>query len=177
MASALHNGKYVSTISYQSPLRLCAKTALNGRTVGYRVSDGANLATVNSNGSVVRSASSTDSLGGGLVANLESLSFFDWKKQLSTDPGANMQRSTFRIVKGESWNNKKWTVLEETASKQGVFCRYFIDPATNLIWRTVSTIIGQDKPFSDCKLVEVKLNKPIPQDSFRVPDAQFIRLH
>lgn len=73
----------------------------------------------------------------GLAANLETICFWDYTRQLSTAKGANMHDSKLKIVKGVAWNGRSWTVLEEQA--QGVFVRYFIDPNTSFINRTIVT--------------------------------------
>lgn len=111
---------------------------------------------------------SLDSLGRSLFANLETLCFFDWKRQLSTETGGNMQKSTLKIVK-EDWNGKSWLVLEEHAPGQKVDVRYFVDPATNFIWRTVATMIGDKQPFMDARIVRLELNSPIDEKTFTPP--------
>lgn len=73
------------------------------------------------------------------AGNLETLCFWDWKKQLSTEEGGNMQKSKLSVTQHEKWNDKDWIVLEENASEQKVKCRYFVDPKTFFIWRTIST--------------------------------------
>ncbi len=110
-----------------------------------------------------------DRLGQMLPANLETLNFFDWKRQLSTAEGGNMKTSTFKIVKGESWNGKTWTVLEETAPTQGVFVRYWIDPKTNLMWRTLAKRTNSKEPFMDARLLSLELGVKLPPDVFAVP--------
>ena len=65
---------------------------------------------------------SVDNLGKSLFANLETLCFFDWKRQLSTAEGGNMKSSKLKIVK-EDWNGKNWLILEEHAEMQRVDVR------------------------------------------------------
>lgn len=72
-----------------------------------------------------------------LPTNLEGLCFWDHKVQLSTAEGGNMKDSTLKVIQKESWNGKDWIVLEEDAPQMGVEVRYFIDPKTFFIWRTV----------------------------------------
>ncbi len=85
-------------------------------------------------------------------SNLESICFWDWDRQLSTDTGKNMATSTFRIEKDANWDGKKWTILEETAKKDKVLCRYYIDPKTYFIWRTHVSDLDTGKDQMDCKL-------------------------
>jgi len=73
-----------------------------------------------------------------LTGNLETLCFWDHKAQLSASDGGNMQGSTLKVIAKESWNGKDWIVLEEDAPQVGVEVRYFIDPKTYLIWRTLT---------------------------------------
>ena len=70
-------------------------------------------------------------------ANLEVISLWDWQRQLSTGDGGNMRGADLRIGTNEKWNGRSWTVLEESAGSNGRY-RYFIDPKTSLIWRTVA---------------------------------------
>lgn len=120
-------------------------------------------------GKVVRSLDySLDNLGRSLFANLETLSFFDWKRQLSTEAGGNMQKSTLKVAK-EEWNGKSWLVLEEHAPEQKVDVRYFVDPATHFIWRTVATMVGDKQPFMDARIVKLELNPAIDEKIFVPP--------
>ena len=113
-----------------------------------------------------------------IPANLESFSFFDWHRQLSTDPRMNMAQSKFKIKNGVEGNGRKWIVLEETAPQppQTIIATYYIDPSTYLIWRTVSVLQGQSKPFQEAQIKELKINPHLPANAFVLPKSQFIRL-
>lgn len=111
---------------------------------------------------------SIDSLGRSLFANLETLCFFDWKRQLSTAEGGNMKTSKL-LIKKEDWEGKPWLVLEEHAEAQKVDVRYFIDPQTYYIWRTVSTMIGQKEPFMDARIIKLELKSEIDPKTFEIP--------
>lgn len=111
---------------------------------------------------------SVDNLGKSLFANLETLCFFDWKRQLSTAEGGNMKTSKLKVVK-EDWNGKNWLVLEEHAEMQRVDVRYFIDPETYFIWRTVSTLMGEKEPFMDAQVLRLELNKVLDDKLFVIP--------
>lgn len=111
---------------------------------------------------------SLDSLGRSLFANLETLSFFDWKRQLSTEVGGNMKGSTLKVVR-EDWQGKNWIVLEEHAPQQKVDVRYFVDPETYLIWRTIATMIGEKSPFMDARLTKLELDKTFDDSHFDPP--------
>ena len=80
---------------------------------------------------------SVQNLRTAVAANLEVISLWDSQRQLSTGEGGNMRGDTLRLVQPETWNRKRWLVLEERAG--GDLYRYYIDPATYLIHRTLAT--------------------------------------
>lgn len=100
--------------------------------------------------------------------NLETLSFWQWKKQLSTDEGANMHDSKLKIVEDVDWNGKKWLTLEETAEKSKVFVRYYIDPKTNLIWRCEVKDLETLKPQMDVAISNLETDVETKDDDFKV---------
>jgi len=103
------------------------------------------------------------------VTNLESMCFWDWKRQLSTDEGANMHDSELSITNDVSWNDKKWTVLEETARAQEVFVKYYIDPKTHLIWQTVvSKLDDKTSILQEAEITRLDLDKDIDDSEFKV---------
>jgi hypothetical protein len=112
---------------------------------------------------------SMDALGGDAPINLESMCFFDWKRQLSTAPGANMEKSEFKLIALENWNGRSWMVLEETAHGQSVFARYFIDPKTHFIWRCDVKTLKERKTFMDVQIVRMTLNPKLGPDTFKAP--------
>jgi len=101
------------------------------------------------------------------ITNLESICFFDWDRQLSTSEGKNMANSTFNIVRHESWNGKDWIVLEETAKKDGLFVRYFIDPKTHLIWRTNVKKLDDKKDQLDARLTKLDTKAQLDDALFK----------
>lgn len=109
---------------------------------------------------------SVDTLEKELPVNLESLSFWDWDRQLNTAAGKNMEKSAFKIVKDEEWNGKHWIVLEETAKKDNVLCRYFIDPKTFFIWRTRVKDLATNKDQVDAHLTKLNPDAGLSDDSF-----------
>ena len=112
---------------------------------------------------------SLDILGRALPANLETMNFFDWKRQLSTDESGNMHTSKLKIVNGQKWNGKTWTVLEEIAEEPGLFVRYFIDRKTNLIWRTELKRLNDGKLIMDAQITSLTLGARIPPETFKPP--------
>lgn len=100
-------------------------------------------------------------------SNLESICFWDWDRQLSTEAGKNMATSTFRIEKDANWDGKKWTILEETAKKDNVLCRYYIDPKTFFIWRTHVSYLDSGKDEMDCKLTSLDTKADLSDATFK----------
>lgn len=166
------NGKPVHTTSvllYQAPWNMRVDANF-GKVHVTQISNGKTNTIVGPTGRPNTSPASLDTIGNALgVLNLETISLWDWRRQLSTDQGANMHDSTFRIKTGESWSGKKWTVLEETAKKQGVVVRYFIDTAggNTLIWRTVVYRNGVSTPQQDCKITKLELGVKISPSTFK----------
>jgi hypothetical protein len=70
-------------------------------------------------------------------ANLEVINLWDSERQLSTGDGGNMTGTDLSIGARERWMRRDWIVLEEKAGR--TLFRYFIDPATALMWRTTAT--------------------------------------
>lgn len=105
---------------------------------------------------------------GALPVNLEVINFWDWKRQLSTATGGNMKNSTFKIVKKETWKDKDFIVLEESATRQNVFVRYFIDPKTYFIMRTRVETLDKKDLVMDCKITKLELNPKVDPKVFQV---------
>jgi hypothetical protein len=134
-----------------------------------KVSDGQKITASGSGAGTAPQVDYTpEEFGKGIPANLESVSFFDWDRQLNTAEGKNMAKSTFKIVKSEEWNGRKWTVLEETANEQKVWCRYFIDPSTFLIWRTVVKGLDDRKDMMDARITKLDTAASVEDSSFKI---------
>ena len=131
-----------------------------------KISDGKTINVSTPQGSAPEQLFSIDTFAQGLPGNLESISFYDYDRQLSTAAGKNMETSTFHLVKDEVWDNKHWIVLEETATKDSVLCRYFIDPKTYFIWRTVVSDLKTKKVQIDSKLTSLDANATIDDSIF-----------
>jgi outer membrane lipoprotein-sorting protein len=111
-----------------------------------------------------------DEMGGVLGgANLEVLNFFDWKRQLSTAKGDNMAESKLSLRKNVKWNDKTWIVLEESAPQVGVYVEYYIDPKTNLIWRTVQMTLDKEFVRGDFVIKSLKTGAKIDDKNFKKP--------
>lgn len=104
--------------------------------------------------------------------NLETMSFWDWERQLSTDSGANMEHSRFKLVKNEDWNKKKWTVLEETALGQNVFVRYFIEPSSSLIWRVLVYDLHKTRLRQETTVTKLDRNVRLNRKMFEIKDSE-----
>jgi|GEM_PF-3232597 len=106
-----------------------------------------------------------------MPVNLEVMSFWDWERQLSTASGGNMERSRFKLVKNESWNGKKWTVLEETAYAQDVFVRYFIEPSSSLIYRVLVYDLSKDSLRQETTVTKLDRNIKLSKRMFEIKDG------
>ncbi len=101
-------------------------------------------------------------------ANLETLCFFDWHKQFDTTIRGNMYQSKFRVFK-DRWMNREWMVLEETPKTPAEVVRYYVDPATFLIWRTAAFDPGPKTPFRDFWFTKLEINPSIDPKAFKIP--------
>jgi outer membrane lipoprotein-sorting protein len=102
--------------------------------------------------------------------NLEVLCFWDWKRQLSTTKGANMNESQLRLLKKETWKDKDYMVLEEKAPKSQVFVRYYIDPKTKFIVRTaVYSLEDSTLLLQDHKVTKFELNAAVDPKQLKLP--------
>ncbi len=102
--------------------------------------------------------------------NLEVLCFWDWKRQLSTTKGANMNESQLRLLKKETWKDKDYMVLEEKATKSNVFVRYYIDPKTKFIVRTaVYNLQDTTQMLQDHKVTKFELNAKVDPNLLKLP--------
>jgi outer membrane lipoprotein-sorting protein len=161
---------YDVSFRYAKPNRLRALFNFRGHLLT-RIADGKKVYTVAEAGKPEVEELSPDSMGDGLPVNLEALSFFDWKRQLSTENGAFMEKSKFKVVPSESWNDKSWIVLEETAHGQGLFVRYFVDPKTYLIWRCDVRRLGSKEPVMETEVREMILNRKLDPKLFAAPSG------
>jgi len=160
---------YSMDAAYKSPnmMRFILKgSAFENRTATL-ISDGENITVTAPEGTAPVGVYSAETIDKFVPFNLESICFWDWDRQLSTAPGKNMEKSTFKIVKDETWDGKHWIVLEETAAKDNVFCRYFIDPKTYLIWRTRVTVLSSGKLQMDAKLISLNPNANLNDGMFK----------
>ncbi|HEY0866817.1 MAG TPA: hypothetical protein VGE01_05550 [Fimbriimonas sp.] len=104
------------------------------------------------------------------TVNLETLSFWEWDKQLNTAEGKNMHDSELKVVEDVEWNGKKWTTLEESAKEAKVFVRYYIDPKTHLIWRTEVKNLDTMAPMEDVQVTQLETGVEIEEDEFKIED-------
>ena len=159
--------KYVNSFSYKAPNRI--RLAITSPTVKgtlVKVTDGKKISLSGQGFKAPVQAYSIDQFEASLPVNLESLCFWDWDRQLSTAKGHNMAASKLAI-KTESWNGKTWTVLEETATAQQIFVRYYVDPQSHLIWRT-HVFTTAKKEISDAVVTSMSINVPISDSVFNV---------
>lgn len=103
-----------------------------------------------------------------ILMNLETLSFWQWDKQLNTAEGKNMNGSDLKIVEDVEWEGKKWLTLEESVEKNDIFVRYFIDPKTHFIWRCQVKELESMKPRFDSWLTKLDTDIEVDKDQFKI---------
>jgi outer membrane lipoprotein-sorting protein len=156
-------------LTFKREQKIAAKVynlpSLKGKVWNY-VCDGKQVSLDDLGGNVQRTKFDPDFIP--MPINLEAMSFWDWKRQLSTGKGSNMEFSTFKLFTNVPWNNKKWTVLEETANAQKVFARYYIDQKSNLIYRVqVFDIEGRQQRL-ETTVAKIELNLSVNDKVFRL---------
>jgi len=159
-----------STVQYRAPLsfRIVSKAKSMGPSEVLLISDGKQLYSKTPDGKTTKKALNLDEPGAFL--NLESLCFWDYKRQLSTDTGANMHDSQLRLLKRETWKDRDFMVLEEKAPKSKVFVRYYIDPKTKLIMRTTVYDLEDTATIrGDYRITKVDQAADIPANATQIP--------
>ncbi|MES1227688.1 MAG: hypothetical protein ABUL72_03400, partial [Armatimonadota bacterium] len=132
-----------------------------------QITNGKQSSTKTPDGKVTKAKFDLDKIAAPL--NLETLCFWDSKRQLSTDKGANMHDSKLRLLQKETWKDKDYMVLEETAERSKVFVRYFIDPKTKYIVRTVVyNLEDTTQVLQDQKITKMDLNPKVDPSLFKV---------
>lgn len=158
----------VLKVDYASPFKVHFKSAVGENQIE-RFSNGKKVVTIRNKTVNSTEKVDVDTVGAGIGGNLEWLCLFDWKRQLSTDAGANMNESKLKVSTGEEWNGKKWTVLDETAENVGVSVRYFIDPKTYLIWRCDVTALQIGQVVLKTEVKNVRLGVKHAASVFEAP--------
>lgn len=131
-------------------------------------SDGKNGYNKGIDGKVVKGKFDPDDIAS--PVNLEVLCFWDWKRQLSTTKGNNMNESELRLLKKETWKDKDYMVLEEKAPKSKVFVRYYIDPVKKFIVRTaVYSLDNTAILLQDHKVTKFELNAKVDAKLLKLP--------
>jgi len=161
---------YTSEFAFKQPnlIRTIVKGGQLGDSTATILTDGDNITVSTSAGQGGTAKYSLDEFEKySFMTNLESICFFDWDRQLSTAEGKNMANSTFNLIRREKWNGKDWMVLEETAKKDGLFVRYFIDPKTFFIWRTNVKKLDDKKDQLDAQITKLDTNAQLDDALFK----------
>lgn len=101
--------------------------------------------------------------------NLESLCFWDYARQLSADKKGLMHGNKLSVQKPEKWKGKQYLVLQEVADT--VKAKYYVDPKTKLIWRTVWIYLPDKSLLQDCSLEWLNLNSEVNAKQFQRVNA------
>ena len=94
--------------------------------------------------------------------------FEDPEKRLSTDKGGAFSGTDLSSYNA-TWDDKQWTVIQETFAKQGVIRRYYIDPKTHFVWRVTDSDTDADKVFIDCTIRTFEADAKVDPELFKVP--------
>jgi outer membrane lipoprotein-sorting protein len=94
--------------------------------------------------------------------------FFQAETLFSTDAKGAFGGSDLD-AHSERWNDKQWTVIQETFSKQGIIRRFYVDPETFLIWRVTDSDIDEDKIMADFTVTSMDLNVEIDPELVKPP--------
>ena len=166
------NGDFVAKMdgSFKSPNLVYVSMSAEGEKATV-ASDGVKIYAVAGDNKKILEVPYDDQTLGQILsgANLEVINLYDWKRQLSTAEGDNMHDSKLAIKKDVSWNGKKWTVLQETAATVGVYVEYYVDPKTNLIWRTVQMSLDKEFTRGDYVLKSLKPGAKVDEGKFKKP--------
>jgi len=166
--------EFVNSFSFKSPSKIRLEIT-SPKTPAFKsplikVSDGASIWMKLPNApSATRMSYSIDNFENSLPVNLECFCFWDYDRQLSTARGKNMEHSTFKIFKDQPWNGKNWIVLEETASQQKIVVKYYVDPKSSLIWRTVVRADGSAKDTEDSQITKMDTAAHVADSLFTKP--------
>lgn len=169
--TALRFGKETITteLVFMKDRKIFAKSTgggpFNGKPRTF-VSDGKAVSFSDLSGNVQRMPFDLDAIP--IPVNLEAMSFWDWKRQLSTTPGSNMEKSLFKLAEGKLWNGKKWILLSETAHGQNVYVDYFIDPKTALIHRVQVYDLQKKQLRFETVVVKIERNVKVDANLFKV---------
>jgi len=168
-SSSLGKSAVTVDVVFQQKAKIRAKVFglpfMKGKTWNF-ISDGSKIASDDFTGHPQYSEFDPDHIP--MPVNLEVMSFWDWERQLSTEKGANMEHSKFKLIANEAWDGKKWTVLEETAYGQSVFVRYFIDPKTYLIGRVIVYDIKRSVQRQEMVVKKIEINQKVNSRIFEV---------
>ena len=81
-----------------------------------------------------------------------------------------MELSELKILPDEELFGRKFTVLEEKASKDNVLVNYYIDPKTHLIWRTHVRSLDKGVEMEDCKVIKLDTGVKLEDKLFESTD-------
>ncbi|HJP83998.1 MAG TPA: hypothetical protein VJ835_10890 [Fimbriimonadaceae bacterium] len=158
------NQAVTTDVTYMKDRKIYAK--VTGPTKRIFISDGKRISFDDLSGNTMQSNFDLDAIP--IPVNLEVMSFWDWKRQLSTSPGSNMETSKFKLKLNVPWNGKKWTLLQETAYGQGVYADYYIDPKTSLIYRVCVYDLQKSQLRTETNVVKLERDVKVNPALFKV---------
>ncbi len=133
------------------------------------VSDGKVVSVVHEpSGSRLLNPFSLEHLNASVPGNLETICFWDWRRQLSSEGEGKMAGSQLRLLSGVEWNGKKWVVLEERDEKLDLLVKYYVDPKTFLIMRTVVYGLARGSLYQEAQVVALEAGIKLEEERFRI---------
>jgi tetratricopeptide (TPR) repeat protein/sugar lactone lactonase YvrE len=161
-------GPATGALEFMAPARLRAEVRVPGYEPVTVYCDGVRITTLDpaERRPDVRDYS-PDALLRAVPGNLEVACLFDWGRQLWAGEGGNMRGSRLRVLRGEPWDGREWTVLEEATD--GPVIRYYVDPKTHLIGRTESRDPRTGEVTFDGWLTKLEPGAPVDPARFEPP--------
>ncbi len=133
------------------------------------VSDGKAVAVMHElTGGRVVNPFSLEHLNASVPGNLETICFWDWKRQLSSEGEGKMAGSKLRLLGGEEWKGKRWMVLEERDERLDLLVKYYVDPKTFLIMRTAVYGLSRGSLYQDAQVIALETGVKIEEERFRI---------
>jgi outer membrane lipoprotein-sorting protein len=154
-----------STIQFANPRKISAQISVEGYQPVQVWLDGRDITIQDPmlTEKVVTKPAEDRTINDTILGNLELFCLWQADQQLSTT--ANMAGSNLKIERNVNWNGKPWTVLVEATPT--IEARYYIDPKTNLMWRTTIKNLEAGMETYDGWLESLEMNPSLPKDFFK----------
>lgn len=158
------------TIEFAAPGKMHAELDMPGYGTVFVYCDGQKITTIDPSEELpdIRNFDN-DTLTQMVPGDLEITGIYDWKQQFFTGENSSILKNKLRIIENEKWGEGSWTVLERISERRGTLTRYYIDPKTNLIRRTLVKSLINDEMIYDGWITGLKINTKINEKRFKAP--------